>query len=265
MTQAIRAVLLSMGIVGLVAHIAQAAQERRMDSYNAMNGVPIECMRWPYPAYCHIAGVRWHPNRQQIEAMRGGSWEGLCWMLLIANACTHMDTASAGPVRPPTPAAGALQFSGPTQTWRTYTAKRFGGVVDVPADWSIEPPPLNNDGRGFLSPDGQAKLTIAGMFISPRGEGVIDARDGASALEKWTTGKGMVIYKRTAPDWAVTSGFTSDQKIFYIRAALACHGTVINGVEITYPQQRKQEFDPLVRHVSQSFHSSRFSDECGPR
>ena len=47
--------------------------------------------------YCRIAGVRWHPNRQQIEDMRCGSSEGMCWWWLNAKACAHMD--AAGPAR----------------------------------------------------------------------------------------------------------------------------------------------------------------------
>ena len=71
-----------------------ADQERHVVvSGTDLNGPPLECLRWPYPAYCRIAGVRWHPNRQQIEDMRGGSSEGLCWWWLNANACAHMDAA----------------------------------------------------------------------------------------------------------------------------------------------------------------------------
>jgi hypothetical protein len=43
--------------------------------------------------------VRWHPNHQQIEDMRGGSSEGMCWWWLNAKACAHMDAAGTNPTQ----------------------------------------------------------------------------------------------------------------------------------------------------------------------
>jgi len=77
-----------------------ADQERHVvASGTDLSGPPPECLRWPYPAYCRIAGVRWHPNRQQIEDMRGGSSEGMCWWWLNAKACAHMDAAGTNPTQ----------------------------------------------------------------------------------------------------------------------------------------------------------------------
>jgi hypothetical protein len=77
-----------------------ADQERHVVvSGTDLNGPPPECLRWPYPAYCRIAGVRWHPNHQQIEDMRGGSSEGMCWWWLNAKACAHMDAAGTNPTQ----------------------------------------------------------------------------------------------------------------------------------------------------------------------
>jgi hypothetical protein len=78
-----------------------ADQERHVvASGTDLSGPPPECLRWPYPAYCRIAGVRWHPNRQQIEDMRGGSSEGMCWWWLNAKACADMDAAGTSPMQP---------------------------------------------------------------------------------------------------------------------------------------------------------------------
>jgi hypothetical protein len=44
--------------------------------------------------------VRWHPNHQQIEDMRGGSSEGMCWWWLNAKACADMDAAGTSPMQP---------------------------------------------------------------------------------------------------------------------------------------------------------------------
>ena len=45
-----------------------------------------------------------------------------------------------------------------------YVNVRFGVSVDVPADWRAEAPSANGDGRGFVSPDGAARLLVYGGF-----------------------------------------------------------------------------------------------------
>jgi hypothetical protein len=40
------------------------------------------------------------------------------------------------------------------ETWRTYHNERYGTTIDYPDSFRAEPPPTNNDGREFKSPDG---------------------------------------------------------------------------------------------------------------
>jgi DNA-binding transcriptional LysR family regulator len=80
--------------------------------------------------------------------------------------------------------------------WRRYTATRFGAIADVPRDWAMDPPPVNDDGRVFRSPDRQARIVIGGSYITD---------DAASVLQAAVSGVG-VTYKRIGPDWAVASG-----------------------------------------------------------
>jgi hypothetical protein len=75
----------------LLCWAGPALAERHVGSDTQMAGAPVVCLRWPYPSRCLIAGVRWHPTKQQVEQMRGGSWEGMCWMWLDVSACAHMD------------------------------------------------------------------------------------------------------------------------------------------------------------------------------
>jgi hypothetical protein len=63
----------------------------------------------------------------------------------------------------------------------------------------MDPPPANNDGRVFRSPDRQAQIAISGGFIT---EGA------ASALRDAAGGVG-VTYQRIGPNWAVASGVES--------------------------------------------------------
>jgi serine/threonine-protein kinase len=115
----------------------------------------------------------------------------------------------------------------------------------------MDPPPDNDDGRVFRSPNRQAQIVIGGSYMTD---------DVASALRDAVSGIG-VTYQRTGSDWAVASG-VEGSRIFYRRSVIACHNRIINTVEITYPLSQKQAYDPLVEHVSKSLHSAKVSVEC---
>ena len=127
----------------------------------------------------------------------------------------------------------------------------LGAITDVPRDWAMDPPPANDDGRVFHSPNRQAQIVIGGSYITD---------DAASALQDAVSGVG-VTYKRIGPGWAVASG-VEGSRIFYRRSVVACHDRIINTVEITYPQSQKEGYDLLVERVSKSLHSARVSVEC---
>jgi hypothetical protein len=143
------------------------------------------------------------------------------------------------------------------EQWRTYNATRFGAIVDVPTSWSMLPPPANNDGRGFRSPDGKAEMNIGGSFVTD--DLTSDLR--ASTQAHPDNGE-IVTYKRLGDTWAVASGYKSDGKIFYRKSIAACGNGIINSVSIEYPRSRKQEFDPIVQHVSRSLRNANVSGEC---
>src|SRR4051812_28516223 len=149
------------------------------------------------------------------------------------------------------PTAGAEQ-------WQTYNATRFGAIADVPTSWSMLPPPANNDGRGFRSPDGKAKMNIGGSFVLD--DLTSDLR--ASTQAHPYNDEIVVTYKRLGDNWAVASGYKSDGMIFYRKSIAACGNRIINFVYIEYPRSRKQEFDPIVQHVSRSLRNANISDEC---
>ena len=113
--------------------------------------------------------------------------------------------------------------------WHTFTATRFGAIADVSSNWSMDPSPVNNDGRVFRSPDRQAQIAISGSFIT---------EDVASTLRDAASGVG-VTYQSIGPNWAVASGLEGS-KIFYRRSIIACRNRILNTVEITYPESQKQ-------------------------
>ena len=129
--------------------------------------------------------------------------------------------------------------------WRRYVNDRFGVSADRPADWREEPPPENDDGRIFVSPDGKAQLIVNGGFVTED-----SAAQALANLAQPRDGERVIYVKRGASSLTL-SGFDGD-KIFYRRTILTCSGQVRNNVEITYPANEKSAFDPLVAHVAAS-------------
>ena len=130
------------------------------------------------------------------------------------------------------------------EAWRSYHNDRFGATADVPANWKMQPPPANDDGRIFASPDGRAELIVNGSYAS-----VDDPDELGSRLEPM---KGETIaYKQRKGDWAVVSGMKGD-KIFYRKTLLSCGGAVANDISLEYPASEKETYDPLVAHVEAS-------------
>jgi hypothetical protein len=141
--------------------------------------------------------------------------------------------------------AASANLAGAASAWRWYANDRFGVSADVPADWREQPPPENDDGRIFVSPDGKAQLIVNGGFVTEE--------TAALALEAHASpraGERATYVKRGAH--AVILSWTSGDNIFYRRTILTCSDKVWNNVELTYPASQKQAFDPLVTHVAQS-------------
>ena len=53
--------------------------------------------------------------------------------------------------------------------------------------------------------------------------------------------------------WFVLSGARGDA-IYYQKVLFACGGRVINAFALTYPEQQKREFDPIVTTIEKNFH-----------
>jgi hypothetical protein len=128
--------------------------------------------------------------------------------------------------------------------WRSYHNDRFGTTAEVPASWKMQPPPANDDGRIFTSPDGGAELIVNGSYA-----GIAYPDELGSRLEPM---EGETIaYKQRKGDWAVVSGTRGD-KIFYRKTLLSCGGAIANNISLEYPAVEKGRYDPLVAHIEAS-------------
>jgi hypothetical protein len=138
----------------------------------------------------------------------------------------------------------ALANGAQAGVWRTYHNTRFGTKADVPASWTMGPPPQNNDGRSFTSPDKRAEITISGIFAN------IGSNDELASRLIATEGE-TITYKKRQDKWVVVSGAKGD-RIFYRKTVLSCDDTIANDLSIEYPAADKEKYDPLVAHVAAS-------------
>ncbi len=134
--------------------------------------------------------------------------------------------------------------------YKIYVNERFGTTADVPADWTADPPPENNDGLRFHSPDARASITVSGML------NIHDTVEEAMQ-EYEAPGEGETItYRHRAPRALVVSGIRGDT-IFYSKHILSCRDQIWNNLHIEYPAAEKAAYDALVTHVSHSLRPGR--------
>jgi hypothetical protein len=143
-------------------------------------------------------------------------------------------------------------FGANAETWRTIHTTRFGATAEVPASWVMDPPPENDDGRSFWSPNGRAEIIVSGIFAL--GETIADKM--ASEPEIGQT----ITYIKRGPGWIVISG-TKGERIFYEKSILTCHDKIWNDLWIEYPEAEKHNYDALVTHVSATLHAAK-GDQC---
>lgn len=139
--------------------------------------------------------------------------------------------------------AGAQQGN-----WTSYYNSRFGTTADVPPGWRAGPPPENNDGLVFTSPDGQASLTISGMLN-------VDEDLGAAFKFYETPNEGEVITYKHRSGGAITVSGTKGAQIFYSKHLLSCHNQIWNSIYLEYPSAVKASFDAIVARVAKSLKS----------
>jgi hypothetical protein len=143
--------------------------------------------------------------------------------------------------------AGALLIGliASTPCARAFVNDRFGVSVDVPADWRAEPPPGNDDGCTFDSPDGAARILVyGGLLLEGSATQAMDEKARAREGER-------VTYLRRGSRSVTVSGFAGST-VFYRRSLLTCGDKVWNTVEIAYPASEKRRYDGLVARLAAS-------------
>ncbi len=124
----------------------------------------------------------------------------------------------------------------------TYRNERHGFSLSYPAGtFAAEPPPANDDGRVFVSRDGNARL-LAGALANSDG---INLRDYRSLVLQQSYQGAAIDYAPVTSTWFVVSG-TRDGTMFYERVTFTCGGRLINSWAMLYPAAERGRAIPLA-------------------
>lgn len=125
-----------------------------------------------------------------------------------------------------------------------YTNVRFGFSFAYPADVfsAPEPPPVNNDGAVFKTPDGRALVGGAASFNA-----LFETIDSLWKEAMEEAGEKNVTYRRRAASWFVISGTDPTGRVFYRRTEL--RKDIIFSLWFEYREADKKRFDPIVESM----------------
>ena len=130
-----------------------------------------------------------------------------------------------------------------------YRNERHGFSLSYPAGtFAAQPPPANDEGRVFVSRDGNARL-LAGAL--PNADGV-NLRDYRALVLQQSYPGAAIDYAPVGAMWFVLSG-TRDGMMFYERVTFTCGGRLINSWAMLYPAAERRLYDRIVEQVARSY------------
>lgn len=137
-----------------------------------------------------------------------------------------------------------------------YRNDRHGFSLSYPAARFLALPAATEDGRTFVSQDGNARL-LAGALPNIDGKSLRAYRD--FVLSESYPGA-VVDYAPVRDTWFVVSG-TRNGSIFYQRVTFACGGRVIKSWAMLYPEAERAVYDRIVEQVARTFKAG--ESNCG--
>jgi hypothetical protein len=134
--------------------------------------------------------------------------------------------------------------------WERYRSERFGYSLLFPADL-LSPREESQNGQGveFVSEDGRIRLKVLVVYNEDR----VTPEQYRAALIKEFPQYGAIEYGPMGQSWFVLSGVRGSS-IYYQKVMFACGGRLINAFALTYPEERKGAYDPIVTSIEKNFH-----------
>jgi hypothetical protein len=142
----------------------------------------------------------------------------------------------------------AAQGFAPTEEVATYLNKRYGFTISYPTAYFRPQEPLSEEGRVWVSHDGNAKL-LAGALDNADGMSLSEYR---AFLLKESYAGAEVTFAPVRDTWFILSG-TRDGTIFYERVTFTCGGRRINSWAMLYPAAERRLYDRIVEKVARTY------------
>jgi hypothetical protein len=168
-------------------------------------------------------------------------------------------TSSASDINPDSALAGHEASSATESSsafsrqvsYQHYANPRYGFSVDYPSDLAAKAPPDNGDGQAFASDDGYVEFIASGI-------------NNAESLKPAEYLKQIILpslknvtYQAQRSNWFIVS-WTDGNTIGYEKVIVG--NKSVNSFSIKYPVSRKAEFDPVIKHISDSFKTPGIND-----
>ena len=155
-------------------------------------------------------------------------------------------TSPAAPTEPQVSTGPqVLDYAGDHE-WTYYFNDRYGTSIEYPVDIFVpQPAPTSNDGRRFVSRDGQASFYVFAQYnaLQESLAALFDA-DRSRAGEQ-------VTYQTSGSNWFVVSGYR-DTDIFYRKTTISADD-LLQVFEIAYAQTLGDAFAPIVERMAPTF------------
>jgi hypothetical protein len=130
----------------------------------------------------------------------------------------------------------------------TYRNDRHGFSMTYPTAQFIALPAASEDGRQFVSKDGNARLLV-GTLSNFDGKSLRDYRN--FVLSESYPGA-QVDYAPVRDTWFVLSG-TRNGMAFYQRVNFTCGGRTINSWAMVFPAGDKATYEPIIEQVHRTY------------
>jgi hypothetical protein len=185
-------------------------------------------------------------GRERARAMRG---VGMCCVRPLLVAALLAAVSGVAAVRPLAQAPGQEETA-------TYLNNRYGFTLSYPTARFRPQEPLSEDGRVWVSHDGNARLLVGAL---PNADGMKLQDYRKFVMERSYPGA-SIAYAPVRETWFVLSG-TRDGTMFYERVTFTCGGRLINSWAMLYPEGERRIYDRIVERVARSYRAG--TRNCG--
>lgn len=142
--------------------------------------------------------------------------------------------------------------------WVEHRNDKYGFSLEYPGDiFKLERTTEAGDGHAFVSKDGKSRLFV-GALENTSG---FTTASYQNHIAQQSYGKFNVIYRPIGKSWFALSG-EDNEKIFYEKVIFTCSGRMITSFAMIYSRERRDEVDPLVERIEESFRAGAACDRA---